>query len=105
MARQVTRISKTSKAETAFQARLKNRTLSYFNENEIPENQTTGSAFKLCKSVETAKKYCPDRWAAMEKWLDMARKVSYDNIKHFYCTFTSAENLLCASCTRRNWKK
>ena len=81
IARSVTKISNTTEAVAAFQKILKNRTLSYFNDKEIPENQTTGDAPKKCKSIETAKKYCPDRWAAMEKWFAMSRRVKYSSIR------------------------
>ena len=58
-----------------FQKVLKNVSVSFFNTEELPKNESEGDAFKLCKSIEGAKKYCPNRWKAMESWFSFARKV------------------------------
>ncbi len=67
-----------------FQKILTNISVSFFNKEEIPKNESSGDAFKLCKSIEGAKKYCPNRWKAMENWFSFARMV-----RNLVCFFNS----------------
>lgn len=64
-----------TKAVEEFKKILTNTSRSFFNKEPIPKNESEGDAFKLCKSIEGAKKYCPNRWKAMENWFSFARKV------------------------------
>ena len=48
----------------------------YFADKPIPANESNADAFILCSSVEGAKKYCPNRWKAMQNWFAEARKVN-----------------------------
>jgi len=75
IAKTVTKINDNdTKAVEEFQKILKNISVSFFNTEEIPKNESEGDAFKLCKTIEGAKKYCPNRWKAMEAWFAFARK-------------------------------
>ena len=40
----------------------------FFNSEPFPANESNTAAHKNCSDIEGAKKYCPKRWAAMEKW-------------------------------------
>ena len=76
IAKTVTKINDNdTKAVEEFQKVLKNVSVSFFNTEELPKNESEGDAFKLCKTIESAKKYCPNRWKAMEAWFAFARKV------------------------------
>jgi len=73
IARNVTGIPDTEKAVKEFQKRLTNHSLSYFHDQPLPENETKGDAFSLCKNEESAKIHCPNRWKAMMKWFSFAQ--------------------------------
>lgn len=60
-----------------FKTTLTNLSMSFFNKEPIPRNESEGDAFKLCKTIEGAKKYCPNRWKAMEAWFSFARMVIF----------------------------
>jgi len=77
IARNITKISNTSQAITAFQSILANHSLSYFHDEPLPENETRGVAFVRCKNEETAKIHCPNRWKAMMKWFSFAQMVRF----------------------------
>lgn len=47
----------------------------YFNDTEIPESESNQNAYKLCSSVDGAKKHCPVRWKAIQKWFTYSRQV------------------------------
>ena len=87
IAKKVTNISNDeAKAITEFKKILSNVSVSFFNKEPIPKNESEGAAFTLCKTVEGAKKYCPNRWKAMEAWFAFARMVSeYKKQLHFFC--------------------
>eukprot|EP00794_Sanderia_malayensis_P009553 gene9553-10540_t len=76
IAKNVTQIfSNETMAVESFQKILTNISVSFFNNKELPKNESSGDAFKLCKTIEGAKKYCPNRWRAMEKWFEFSRMV------------------------------
>jgi len=54
----------------------------YFADKPIPANESDANASALCSSVEGAKKYCPNRWKAMQNWFAEARKVSNEIFKY-----------------------
>ena len=56
----------------------------YFTKEEIPRNESDEKAHVLCGDVESAKKYCPTRWRALENWFTEARMVSE---LYFQCSF------------------
>ena len=44
-----------------------NKSDMYFGD-AIPTNESDDNAYKKCVSEESAKVYCPVRWAAMQEW-------------------------------------
>ena len=46
----------------------------WYNEEKFPENESNSNAFKQCIDEETAKYFCPVRYAAMEKWIAASRQ-------------------------------
>ena len=76
IAKRVTKINDEEEAIKVFRKRLTDRKHSYFNEEEIPKNETSGEAYTKCISDDTAKKYCPKRWEAMMKWFRFAQMVN-----------------------------
>ena len=48
----------------------------YFNQEEIPKNESDENAHVVCGDVEGAKKYCPTRWRAIQNWFAEAEMVS-----------------------------
>ena len=75
IAKKVTKIKEDKKAVKEFQEVLRDLKSSYFNTEPLPVNQSSGDAYTLCVSDETAKKYCPQRWEAMMKWFRFAESV------------------------------
>jgi hypothetical protein len=47
----------------------------WHNNGSFPSNESDENAFKKCVSPETAEKYCPVRWAAMQRWASYCREV------------------------------
>ena len=47
----------------------------YFNDETFPANESNDDAHEKCSNIEGAKKYCPTRWEALEKWFTEARSV------------------------------
>ena len=75
IARSVTNQTSNETAKELFIKRL-NESDMYFADKPIPANESDANASVLCSSVEGAKKYCPNRWKAMQNWFAEARKVS-----------------------------
>ena len=47
----------------------------YFNVNKFPGNESDTQAKEKCSTIDNAKKYCPERWKALQKWFKEARMV------------------------------
>ena len=75
VARSVTNQTNNDTAKELFIKRL-NESDMYFADKPIPANESDANASVLCSSVEGAKKYCPNRWKAMQNWFAEARKVN-----------------------------
>ena len=71
----VTKESNNDTAKDKFIQRM-NHSDMYFIQEEIPQNESNERAYMLCGDVESAKKYCPTRWRAMENWFAETRMVS-----------------------------
>lgn len=56
-----------------FQAQLSSQEF-YYKFGNDPHNSS--AQHLMCTDAETAQKYCPERWKAMNKWLQSARAVS-----------------------------
>ncbi|XP_048583523.1 uncharacterized protein LOC5513995 [Nematostella vectensis] len=62
-------------AVEAFIKRL-NESDMFFDTVPIPANESDANAKDVCSySLENAKTFCPNRWAAMQRWFDEARRV------------------------------
>ena len=73
---EVTKIEKDeAKAVSEFRLILKDRKKSYFNDEKIPDNESDEKAHRLCSTEEGAKKHCPKRWEALEKWKAFSSEV------------------------------
>ena len=46
----------------------------FFNSEPFPANESDTAAHKNCSDVKNAKKYCPKRWAAMQRWSSYTRE-------------------------------
>jgi hypothetical protein len=75
VARNVTGIQNDTEAVKKFRAMLTNQS-NYFNDEPFPKNESNEEAHKRCSTIEDAKKHCPKRWQAAEKWWASARMVS-----------------------------
>ena len=75
VAREVTGESNNDTAVMKFRKKL-NSSESYFNAEPIPKNESDKEAHRKCRDIEGAKKYCPNRWAALELWFAESRKVT-----------------------------
>lgn len=79
IARSVTNQTSNDTAKELFIKRL-NESDMYFVDKPIPANESDENAHVLCSSVDGAKKYCPNRWKAMQNWFAEARKVKKNEI-------------------------
>lgn len=75
MALNVTQENDSEKAKDQF-IKILNRSEMFYNEQDIPKNESNATAHRLCSSINGAKKYCPIRWNAMQNWFAHAREVS-----------------------------
>lgn len=57
-----------------FREKLADRS-NYFNDEPFPSNESDDNAHKRCSNIKDARKYCPKRWEAAEKWWAAARMV------------------------------
>ena len=80
MARNVTQEDDTLKAKDEF-IKILNRSEMFYNKRDIPKNESSPAAHKLCSSVPGAKIFCPVRWNAMQNWFAHAREVSSKQIQ------------------------
>ena len=81
IARSVTNQTSNDTAKEFFIKRL-NESDMYFADKPIPVNESNAKAHVLCSSVEGAKKYCPNRWRAMQNWFAEAKKVNNEITKY-----------------------
>ena len=79
MARNVTQEDDTQKAKEQF-IKILNRSDMFYNKQDIPKNESSAAAHKLCSSIHGAKTFCPVRWNAMQNWFAHAREVSSKKI-------------------------
>ena len=62
-------------AVPAFQQVLRHANMS-FNSEPFPSNESDNDAFIKCFDSESAQAYCPERWKAMQLWIQNTVKVS-----------------------------
>lgn len=74
IARSVTGQSDNATAKQQFIIRL-NQSDMFFVDEPIPQNESDKNAHNLCSNLKDAEKYCPKRWAAMQRWFSEAQKV------------------------------
>ena len=71
----MTKESDNTTAKDLFIKRLNESDMYFTGDEPIPKNESDEKAHIRCSSVEGAKKYCPKRWAAMQRWFSEAREV------------------------------
>lgn len=74
IAKEYTKKSNESEAIQAFQEVLNSSSM-WHNNGSFPKNESDENAFKKCTSPETAARYCPVRWKAVNKWARYCRQV------------------------------
>ncbi|KAK3740549.1 hypothetical protein QZH41_004318 [Actinostola sp. cb2023] len=74
IAREVTGEQNSSIATKKFKKILKQDDM-YFSEEAIPASESDKNAYKLCSTVEGAKKHCPVRWKAIQNWFTYSRQI------------------------------
>lgn len=74
VARQVTDENDNKTARERF-VRILNNSDMFFNNMSFPPQESTKMAFKLCSSVDNARRYCPNRWHAIQQWFKETREV------------------------------
>ena len=62
-------------AITAFKAVLRHSNMS-FNNKPFPANESDENAYIKCYDDKSAQGYCPERWKAMQKWIENTVEVS-----------------------------
>ncbi len=78
----------TSKAVNMLKKFLNTET-QWHNVQKFPENESNELAFKTCVDTESAKMFCPVRYAALKKWIAACREImslihpQFTNVFHF----------------------
>lgn len=78
IAKEVTNIHNNSDQAVKEFREILNSSNSYFDD-PIPKNESDETAHRKCSDLAGAEKYCPARWAAIQKWFEEARKVRLGN--------------------------
>ncbi|KAK3744963.1 hypothetical protein QZH41_008490, partial [Actinostola sp. cb2023] len=76
--KQYTGISNETEAVAEFKKVL-NSSAMWHNHGPFPSNESDKDAYKKCTSPETAQKYCPVRWAAIQRWASYCRQATAPN--------------------------
>ncbi|XP_020917030.1 uncharacterized protein LOC110254389 isoform X2 [Exaiptasia diaphana] len=67
IAKQITKNPNETDAIEEFQKTLNDRP-QWHNKEQFPENESNSDAYKKCIDAQSAQKYCPKRWAAVQDW-------------------------------------
>ena len=86
LVKKITGIEDAEAAVREFKKNISSQNM-YFNKDPLPANETGEQAFKLCKSIEGAMKFCPKRWETLQKWFKASREVS--TVIHFLMCATN----------------
>lgn len=70
-------------AITAFKAVLRHSNMS-FNNKPFPANESDENAYIKCYDDKSAQGYCPERWKAMQKWIENTVETMKNNIGPVY---------------------
>ena len=74
LAKKITKTTDPVQAKFSF-IHLINGSNMYYNDGDIPANESDKNAHKLCSSVKDAERYCPNRTAAMKNWFAHSKQV------------------------------
>ncbi|XP_048583991.1 uncharacterized protein LOC5513994 [Nematostella vectensis] len=74
IAQEITELSDEEAAVKEFKGILENQTM-FFNDQAFPANESDKEAFLKCNSMESARQYCPTRYASMRRWFDYVNGV------------------------------
>ena len=75
VARNVTKKENNSDAVQIFKT-ITNSSKQYYNDGEIPKNESDKSAHSKCSTLEGAEQNCPQRMKAIKKWFAETRQVT-----------------------------
>lgn len=85
LATKVTKVDDENEAKRRFKE-LINDPKMFYNDKEIPANESDANAHKVCSTVKDAEKYCPHRTAAMENWFEHTKQVTFTTWIHYFLT-------------------
>ncbi|XP_046857657.1 uncharacterized protein LOC124451071 isoform X1 [Xenia sp. Carnegie-2017] len=74
IAKNVTGLSNETAAITAFRKILANQT-TYYNKKPFSEIESNATAHQRCTDIESARKFCPERYKSLKAWIASCRKV------------------------------
>lgn len=74
LARNITGLDDTAAAIKQFRAKLSSQEM-YFNKRPFPANESNPEAYARCNNLDGAKRFCPRRWEALQRWFKMSREV------------------------------
>ena len=89
----VTKEADNDTAKEKFIQRL-NQSDMYFIPEEFPKNESDEKAHVRCGDVEGAKKYCPTRWRAIQKWFAFSEMVSELSLYSKHTCFATIKQIL-----------
>ncbi|XP_015750670.1 PREDICTED: uncharacterized protein LOC107330606 [Acropora digitifera] len=73
LARNITGLDDTAAAIKEFRAKLSSQEM-YFNKRPFPANESNPEAYARCNNLDGAKRFCPQRWEALQRWFKMSRE-------------------------------
>ena len=85
LAKNATKLENVDEAKRRFKE-LINDTKMYYNDKDIPANESDDNAHKVCSNVKGAERYCPHRIAAMKKWFDHSKQVTITTWIYYFLT-------------------
>lgn len=75
LAKKVTKLNDVDEAKLRFKDLINDPEM-YYNDKDIPANESDANAHKVCSTVKDAERYCPHRTAAMKNWFDHTKQVT-----------------------------
>lgn len=85
LAKNVTKQDNVDEAKRRFKE-LINDTKMYYNDKDIPANESDANAHKVCSTVKEAERHCPHRTAAMKNWADHTKQVTMTTWIYYFLT-------------------
>ena len=82
LAKKITKRNDPDEAKLRFKD-LINGSSMFYNDGDIPANESDANAHKVCSTAKDAEKYCPKRTAAIKNWFAHTKQVTKNVLFYF----------------------